>query len=165
GAGSAFTAYNYHAVYWFARDNWKVASRLTLNLGLRYEYSGVHRDEAKQTLNAIANDSKFGLIFRKPTADTNNFGPHVGFAWDPTGRGKWYIRGGGQIAYDVIPNNFAINSLPPELQSEQNPARTCGLSNPPAWCGSGTGFLLGGGLLQVNVPPTTQANARAATGN
>ena len=165
GAGSGFTADNYHAVYWFAQDDWKVASRLTLNLGLRYEYSGVPRDEAKQTLNAIANDPKFGLIFRKPTADTNNFGPHVGFAWDPTGRGKWSIRGGGQIAYDVIPNNFAINSLPPELQSEQNPALTCGLSNPPAWCGSGTGFLLGGGLLQVNVPPTTQANARAATGN
>src|SRR5207302_9898176 len=151
------------------QDEWKVASRLTLNLGLRYEYSGVPRDEAKQTLNAIANDSKFDLIFRKPTADTNNFGPHVGFAWDPTGRGKWSIRGGGQIAYDVIPTNFAVNSLPPELQTEQNPTLTCALPGSPAWCTSGpggkpgSGFLAGGGLLQVNVPPATTADARKAT--
>ena len=173
GAGTGSTADNYHAVYWFVQDDWKLTSRLTLNLGLRYEWSGVPRDEGKQALNAIANDPTFGLIFRKPASDTNNFGPHVGFAWDPTGRGKWSVRGGAQIAYDVIPNNFAINSLPPELQTEQKPAITCSLSGAPAWCasflnpadGTGRGFLQGGGLLQVNVPPTTQAAARAATGS
>jgi hypothetical protein len=102
-------------------------------------------------------------MFRKPKSDTNNYGPHIGFAWDPTGRGKWSIRGGSQISYDVIPNNFAINSLPPELQSEQNPTLTCKLSGAPAWCPNGPGFLQNGGLLQVNVPPTTAAAARAAT--
>jgi hypothetical protein len=163
GAGNGSTADNYKAVYWFLQDDWKVTSRLTLNLGLRYEYSGVPRDEAKQALNAIADDPAKGIFFRKPKADTNNIGPHVGFAWDPTGRGRWAVRGGAQIAYDVIPNNFAINSLPPELQTEQNPAITCSLSGAPAWCSTGTGFLAGGGLLQVNVPPTTPAAARAAT--
>src|SRR5216684_3676419 len=173
GAGTASSANNNPAVYWFVQDDWKFTPRLTLNLGLRYEWSGVPRDEGKQALNAIANDPAVGLIFRKPKSDTNNYGPHIGFAWDPTGRAKWSIRGGAQIAYDVIPNNFAINSLPPELQTEQNPAITCSLSSPPAWCasflnkadGTGRGFLAGGGLLQVNVPPTTQADARAATGN
>jgi hypothetical protein len=163
GAGSGSVADNYHAVYWFVQDDWKLTSRLTLNLGLRYEWSGVPRDEGKQALNAIANDPAFGLIFRKPTSDTNNFGPHLGFAWDPTGRGKWSVRGGGQIAYDVIPNNFAINSLPPQLQTEQNPGITCSLPSAPSWCATGKGFLQGGGLLQVNVPPTTQAAARKAT--
>lgn len=163
GAGTGTSANNNPAVYWFVQDDWKVMPRLTLNLGLRYEWSGVPRDEGLQALNAIANDPAVGLIFRKPTSDTNNFGPHVGFAWDPTGRGKWSIRGGGQIAYDVIPLNFAINSLPPELQTEQNPTLTCKLSGAPAWCATGTGFLAGGGLLQVNVPPTTTADARAAT--
>src|SRR5215472_13600078 len=168
GAGTATSANNYPAVYWFVQDDWKLMPRLTLNLGLRYEWSGVPRDEAKQALNAIANDPAVGLIFRTPNSDKNNFGPHVGFAWDPTGRGKWSIRGGGQIAYDVIPLNFAVNSLPPELQSEQNPTLTCALPGAPAWCTSnggkpGPGFLAGGGLLQVNVPPTTTAGARAAT--
>ena len=169
GAGTASSANNNPAVYWFVQDDWKVTPRLTLNLGVRYEWSGVPRDEGKQALNAIANDPAFGLIFRKPKSDTNNIGPHIGFAWDPTGRGKWSIRGGGQIAYDTIPVNFAINSLPPELQTEQNPVLTCALSGAPAWCTSGPGgkpgpgFLLNGGLLQVNVPPATAADARAAT--
>jgi len=169
GAGTASSANNNPAVYWFVQDDWKVLPRLTLNLGLRYEWSGVPRDEAKQALNSIADDPAVGLIFRKPKSDKNNFGPHVGFAWDPTGRGKWSIRGGGQIAYDVIPLNFAINSLPPELQTEQNPTLTCKLSGAPAWCTSGPGgtpgpgFLQTGGLLQVNVPPATAADARAAT--
>jgi hypothetical protein len=165
GAGSGSVADNYNAVYWFVQDDWKVTPRLTLNLGLRYEYNGVPRDEGKQALNSIADDPAFGIFFRKPHADKNNFGPHAGFAWDPTGSGRWAIRGGGQIAYDVVPNNFAINSLPPQLQTEQNPAITCSLSSPPAWCPTGQGFLLGGGLLQVNVPPTTQEEARAATGS
>ena len=175
GAGTASSANNNPAVYWFVQDDWKLMPRLTVNLGLRYEWSGVPRDEGKQALNAIANDPAFGLIFRKPKSDTNNFGPHVGFAWDPTGHGKWSIRGGGQIAYDVIPLNFAINSLPPELQTEQNTKATCSSTNPPApaWCTSGPmvggkptpgpGFLAGGGLLQFNVPPTTTADARANT--
>ncbi|HEY6946378.1 MAG TPA: TonB-dependent receptor [Candidatus Acidoferrum sp.] len=169
GAGTGTSANNNPAVYWFVQDDWKVMPRLTLNLGLRYEWSGVPRDEGKQALNAIANDPAVGLIFRKPKSDMNNFGPHVGFAWDPTGRGKWSIRGGGQIAYDVIPLNFAINSLPPELQTEQNATLTCKQSGAPAWCTSGPGgtpgpgFLAGGGLLQVNVPPSTTADARAAT--
>ena len=175
GAGTGSTADNYHAFYWFAQDDWKVTSRLTVNVGVRYEYSGIPRDEAKQALNAISNDPAFGLLFRKPRADKNNFGPHAGFAWDPTGRGKWSVRGGAQIAYDVIPNNFAINSLPPQLQTEQNPDITCSLSGAPAWCTSGPivngkptpgpGFLQGGGLLQVNVPPATQLEARGATGS
>ena len=139
--------------------------RLTLNVGLRYEYNSVPRDEAKQALNSISDDPALGLIFRKPRPDKNNFGPHLGFAWDPTGSGKWAIRGGGQIAYDVVPNNFAINSLPPQLQTEQSPKVSCASATPPAWCATGQGFLAGGGLLQVNVPPTTQAAARAATAN
>lgn len=170
GAGTGTSALNNPAVYWFFQDDWKLTPRLTLNLGLRYEWSGVPRDEGKQALNSIADCPTCiipgivnGLVFRKPKSDTNNFGPHIGFAWDPTGRGKWAIRGGGQISYDVIPNNFAVNSLPPELQSEQNPALTCALSGAPAWCPNGPGFLQGGGLLQVNVPPTTAAAARAAT--
>jgi len=171
GAGSGSVPENYKAVYWFVQDDWKVTPRLTLNLGLRYEYYGVPLGDKRQALNAISDDPGLGLVFRAPKADTNNFAPRLGFAYDPTGRGKWAVRGGAGIAYDVIPNNFAINSLPPQLQTEQKPAVTCALPGAPAWCStwnssqlnSGQGFLGGGGLLQVNVPPATQAAARAGT--
>src|SRR5262249_56056193 len=136
-----------------------------------YEYSGVPRDENLQAINGVSDDPALGLIFRAPKPDTNNFMPRVGFAWDPRGNGKWAVRGGAGIAYDVVPNNFAINSLPPQLQSEQKPSITCALAGRPAWCNtwnpaltdSGQGFLGGGGLLQTNVPPATQAAARAKT--
>jgi len=173
GAGSGNVASNYNAFYWFIQDDWKVLPRLTINAGLRYEYSGVPRAENQQAINGISDDPALGLFFRAPKPDINNFAPRLGFAYDPTGHGKWAIRGGAGIAYDVTPNNFAINSLPPQLQTEQKPAITCALPGRPAWCNtwsssptvvdSGQGFLAGGGLLTVNVPPTTQADARAAT--
>jgi hypothetical protein len=165
GAGSGSVAENYNAFYWFVQDDWKIAPRLTLNLGLRYEYNGVPRDENLQAINGISDDPALGLFFRAPKPDINNFAPRVGFAWDPRGNGKWAVRGGAGIAYDVVPNNFAINSLPPQLQTEQNPQITCALSGAPQWCTAANqqGFLQFGGLLQVNVPPTTQADARAAT--
>jgi len=174
GAGSGSVAENYNAFYWFVQDDWKITPRLTLNLGLRYEYSGVPRDENLQAINGISDDPALGLFFRAPKPDTNNFAPRFGFAWDPRGNGKWAVRGGAGLAYDVVPNNFAINSLPPQLQSEQNPGLTCALAGAPQWCATfdpanptnptaGQGFLQFGGLLQVNVPPVTQADARAAT--
>ncbi len=164
GAGSGSFSSNFNAAYWFLQDDLKVTSRLTLNLGLRYEYSGTPRDANLQAGNAISDDPNFGLFFRAPKPDINNFAPRFGFAFDPTGSGKWAIRGGAGLAYDVTPTNFAQLQLPPQLQSEQNPVVTCALPGAPAWCTKiSAGFLQSGGLLQVNVPPTNQADARAAT--
>ena len=169
GAGSGFFAANFRSILGFAQDDWKVTPRLTVNLGLRYEFNGLPRDEKLQNLNAISNDPALGLIFGTPKTDKNNWAPRVGFAYDPFGTGRWSIRGGMGLFYDITPVNFPQLSLPPQLQSEQDPSLTCTLAGAPAWCTSflagtgGAGFLQGGGLLQVNVPPATQADARAAT--
>ena len=162
GAGSGFFNGNQTAIYGFLQDDWKVTPRLTLNLGLRYEWTSNPADVKLQTLNAIS--SLRGVYeFREPTTDTNNLMPRVGFAWDPTGSAKWAVRGGFGVSFDVTPQNFPLLQLPPQLQTEQNPGITCGLPNPPAWCASGAGFLAGGGLRQLNVPPASQAEARLAT--
>src|SRR5258705_977614 len=92
GAGSGSVPENYPAIYWFVGDDWKLTSRLPLNLGLRYEYVGVPLGDKRQALNSISDDPNLGLFFRAPKADTNNFAPRIGFAYDPTGRGKWAIR-------------------------------------------------------------------------
>jgi hypothetical protein len=178
GAGDGGFDNSQKAFYTFGQDDWKVMRRLTVNLGLRYEVSTLAASGATQTLNSIADcpecifpNSPNGLIFRKPRTDKNNLSPRVGFAFDPFGDGKWAIRGGAQVAFDVTFSNVLSNNLPPELQTEQNPDLTCALPGAPNWCASflnpadktGKGFLQGGGLLTVNVPPTTAADARAAT--
>lgn len=180
GAGTGLFDGNQHAWYGFVQDDWKVTPRLTLNLGMRYEWysnpNGVH----SQTLNAISN-SDFVMFpnpvqnlpqtftFREPKTDKNNFMPRVGFAWDVMGDGKNAVRGGFGMSFDVTPQNFPLLQLPPQLQTEQNPDITCTLPGAPSWCadflagGPGRNFLGGGGLLQVNVPPATRADAQAAT--
>jgi hypothetical protein len=173
GAGSGFFAGNQQALYGFAQDDFRLTSNLTLNLGLRYEFTTNPRDAVLQELNSIA--SIPGLFdFRNPKTDKNNFGPRVGFAYAPDVSSGWLgrllgpagrssIRGGFGMAYDVVFQNLVNLQLPPQLQTEQNPLLTCASGTPPAWCASGRGFLAGGGLLQVNVPPTTAAEARSAT--
>jgi hypothetical protein len=175
GAGSGFFAGNQQSLYWFVQDDVKAAKNLTLNLGLRYEFTTNARDAGLQTLNSVA--SLPGVFeFRKPKTDKNNFGPRIGFAYSPDFSGGFFgklfgapgkssIRGGFALAYDVNFQNLVSLQLPPQLQTEQNPTITCASATPPAWCATGTGFLAGGGLLQVNVPPVTQEDARASTGS
>ena len=164
GAGSPLFRGNQNGASGFFQDDWKIFPRLTLNLGLRYEWNGIPLDDNTQNLNAISN---LPGVFRfgTPKGDYNNIGPRVGLAWDPTGSGKWAVRAGFGISYDQTPQNFVTLSLPPQLTTEQNPQITCALAGAPAWCSqpNGQGFLQGGGLLQVNVPCADQLTCREST--
>jgi outer membrane receptor protein involved in Fe transport len=170
GAGTGSFLGTQSAFYAFAQDDFKVTSRFTLNLGLRYEYWTNPVGGETQSLNAVSNVP--GVItFGVPKTDKNNFGPRVGFAYDPFGRGTTSIRGGFGVAYDVKFQNFASITLPPQLQSELNPNSACTLTPQPSWCtsflnpndGSGAGFLSGGGLPPTYIPPANQVDARALT--
>src|SRR6266852_3968180 len=164
GAGTGSFLGTQSAFYVFAQDDFKFTSRLTLNLGVRYEYWTNPVGSSTQSLNAISNAP--GLItFGNPKTDKNNIAPRVGFAYDPTGRGKTSIRGGFGIAYDVKFQNFASITLPPQLQSELDPNSACTLTPQPGWCTTpnNAGFLQLGGLPQTYIPPTGQAGARALT--
>src|SRR6266481_535797 len=167
GAGTGSFLGTQSAFYVFAQDDFKFTPRLTLNLGVRYEYWTNPVGSSTQTLNAISNVP--GVItFGNPKTDKNNIAPRVGFAYDPTGRGKTSIRGGFGVAYDVKFQNFASITLPPQLQSELNPASACTLSPKPSWCPTastpnGAGFLAGGGLPSAYIPPASQAAARNLT--
>ncbi len=139
GAGTGIFDGNQLAWYGFFQDDWKVTPNLTLNLGLRYEWTSNPKDVKKQLLNAISTIP--GVYeFKDPSTDTNNFMPRVGFAWDPTGNHMWAIRGGFGVSYDVSPQNFTLLQLPPQLQTEQNPDITCTLPGAPSWCAN---FLCG----------------------
>ena len=168
GSGSFLGTQSLSAGY--VQDDVKLTPRLTVNLGLRYEYWTNPVGGNAQSLNAIS--SVPGVVtFGKPKTDTNNFAPRIGFAYNPWGDGKTSIRGGFGISYGWKFQNFAAITLPPQIQSEMDPTSACSLSTPPAWCanfganGNGTGgpFLADGGLPSVYIPPANQSDARALT--
>jgi hypothetical protein len=162
GAGSGSFLGTQSLISGFAQDDIKVTPRLTLNLGLRYEFWTNPVGSNLQALNSVSNVP--GVVsFGVPATDKNNFGPRVGFAYDPTGSGKTAIRGGFGVSYDVKFQNFASITLPPQLQSELNASSACTLTPTPSWCATQAGFLAGGGLPQTYIPPTGQADARNLT--
>ena len=101
----------------FAQDDWKVTSRLTLNLGLRYDYftnpTEMYGRQANFDLSTghlvVASGSGDDLV----DTDKNNFGPRVGFAYALDDRGKSVIRGGYGLFYFLdrggIDNQLAQN--------------------------------------------------------
>jgi hypothetical protein len=107
---------------WFFQDDYAVSNRLTLNLGLRYEYNTP--DVEKQNRMAQLNVQTFqwelagqnGASRALYNPDKNNFGPRIGFAFRPDGNGKSALRGGYGIFYDlaVVGNDlFFVRNGPP----------------------------------------------------
>lgn len=163
GAGTAIFSQNQNSIYWFAQDDFKITPRLTVNLGIRYEFASNFASSKSQELNALS--SVPGVIsFHNPKTDKNNYGPRVGFAWDPTGAGKWAVRGGFGVAYGKVFGNLPQLALPPQLQIEENQTLVCGSFNPaPSWCTTGTGFLANGGLPATYTLPSNPTLARGLT--
>lgn len=86
----------------FAQDDWRATPRLTLNLGLRWDY--------EQFPKPFLVNPALGQTANRPS-DKNNFGPRIGFAADLTGDGKTSLRGGYGIYYGRINGTIIINAL------------------------------------------------------
>ncbi|MFQ5663732.1 MAG: TonB-dependent receptor domain-containing protein [Terriglobia bacterium] len=132
-----YRGYRVNEMAGYIQDDIRVTARLSLNVGLRYEYFGIPHNFRKgldsnfffgNAITPIPN--RTGNIFFPVGAtwaaresgggfqqrdngiwnkDTNNFAPRLGFSYDVLGTQKVIIRGGGGVFYDRMWNNLFEN--------------------------------------------------------
>ena len=106
---------------WYVEDTIKLRRNLTLQTGLRHEFTSGWNERSGRAANYITDSS--GVLATAPrvadSAFTENnakrmFSPRASLAWDPFGNGKTAIRAGFGTYYSLIDAlSFLLNSLPP----------------------------------------------------
>ncbi len=128
GGGQADTRFQ-----WYVGDSWKIKPNFTLTLGLRYNRDTGRSDSDLAPTPCSSLDPNLlaagfpgctgnlldmwgpglGNRVRNPN---NNYGPQVGFAWDPSKNGKTVIRGGAGLYYENYIFNNTLFDRPNKLQ-------------------------------------------------
>ncbi|MBI4891002.1 MAG: carboxypeptidase regulatory-like domain-containing protein [Acidobacteria bacterium] len=166
----------------FVQDDWKLNRKLTLNLGIRYDYQPKAMERHNGIINFDQNgvDPKSGLkgttvyagVDGQPRewmgSDKNDFGPRFGFAYDVFGSGNTVVRGGygifyPQVAYRDFFGNTQLFSTTTTSYSSPGPGLPivqlqagfpyAPLKSPGS--SAGPGALLGLGVSLTENDPTT----------
>jgi hypothetical protein len=106
-----------HDLFGYAQDDWRVTSKLTMNLGVRYElpfqwyqpngYASTFIPGHQSTtypgaIGGLAFPGDAGVLKSLVPTDFNGVVPRFGFAYDVFGSGKLAIRGGFGMFFDAI---------------------------------------------------------------
>src|SRR5882724_6710948 len=95
---------NNHTYEAFAQDKWRLSSRTTLSLGVRYDLEIIPIDETDNPL--------FAAGHKKSPTDKNNLGPRIGFTHSLDDAGKSLVRGG----YGIFYNRTILGALDDTLE-------------------------------------------------
>jgi hypothetical protein len=157
----------------YFQDDLLVSDRLTVNVGLRYDYwEGFDLDQRSNPIwQTLSTQTRYNESFLREFAggkggvlknDKNNWAPRLGFTFDTKGDGRQLLRGGWGIYYDFPYTNATI--LFPALTVQSNfgtiysfvdndPSDGLGIRNP-----NGT-FFRPGDPLPPNQLPSLEAGA------
>ena len=111
----------------YIQDDWRARPNLTLNIGLRYEFTTLPKDanDRIQEITTLLNCATPGVLpspsspcgpqhvgsFIAGNPTTKNFEPRIGFSWDPLRSGKTAMRGGfGMFDVLPLPYEFGLNT-------------------------------------------------------
>jgi len=101
----------------YFQDDWKVSSRLSVNLGLRYDkdfdFVGGSKITDSRTFQELQKAAAFNplaaaLVAKKATDYSKGFSPRIGLAYDLNGHGNHIIRAGFGMYYDNTFQNIPL---------------------------------------------------------
>jgi len=102
---------------YYAQDDWRVVRKLTVNVGIRYDYLSKPTEAFGRQANFNLATASLQLASGGGDALANqnhsNFAPRIGFAYDLQGNGRTVVRGGYGLFYFLdrggISNQLAQN--------------------------------------------------------
>ncbi len=111
-----------HAFAGFFQDDWRVTTKLTLNLGLRYEYDAPPTERFNYIGNfdpnvtgntpAVLQVGPGAPLKNLYNPDHKDLSPRVGVAWDVRGNGKTVVRAGGSLLNAMLITSELLNPVP-----------------------------------------------------
>lgn len=161
----AFSGY-YQTRSWengfFAQDDFRVTSKLTLNLGLRYDVlswpteAHNHMSNFNPATGQLVEAGASGWPAALVNTPHNDWGPRVGFAYDLRGDGKTVIRGGYGFFY-YLDRGGVANEL--SNNPDFNGSSTYYACPTAATCGTGYRFTFTGAAAAGATDPTSATGA------
>jgi hypothetical protein len=92
----------------YLQDDWKLTKKLTLNLGVRYDYEQL---PSPKIPNPNTSGNPLLALTGQFPSDKNNVSGRFGFAWDAFGNGKTLVHGGFGLYYGRIQNGTVYKAL------------------------------------------------------
>lgn len=150
----------------YFQDDILLSDRLTLNVGLRYDYwEGYDLDQRSNPIwQALSTQTTFNEYYLRDFQggkggqlenDDDNWGPRLGFTWDMKGDGRRLLRGGYGIYYDFPYTNATI--LFPTAAVLSNYGVAYNVANPDGIRNPDGSFFQPGDPLPPNQLPGTAA--------
>jgi len=123
-----------NSVGFYVQDSFRATQRLTINLGLRYDYFGVvgEKNNLLSNITSVSPAPGTGTFTLTQVGqpglsslynpDKKDFAPRVSVAWDVTGKGKTVVRAGWGMFYDAFSQDMVLGHLPYAPYFDPGPA-------------------------------------------